>query len=101
MAACSPWLEQTIAAVGPLVILCLGAPSANTIIHKNFKMTAEHGKFFESKYARAAIAALHPAYVLRQQGEAFDAARKTLVDDIAAARQKVVELKREPKLSLF
>ena len=99
--ACSTWLDQTIAIIQPLVILCLGAPSANAIIHKGFKIMSERGQWFESKYARYAMASLHPAYILRQQGEAYAAARRALVTDIAAARQKVIEAKREPKLTLF
>ena len=97
----SLWLEPTLAAIEPLVILCLGAPSANTIIKKGFKMTQERGQFFDSKYARYAIAGLHPAYILRQQGEAFDQARASLVADIEAARLKVIEAKKEPPKTLF
>jgi DNA polymerase len=99
--ACSPWLEQTIGIVQPLVILCLGAPAASAIIHKNFKMMQERGQWFETRYTRYAMAALHPAYILRQQGEAYEAARSSLVADIAAARQKVIEARREPKMTLF
>jgi uracil-DNA glycosylase len=101
MSACFAWLEKQLAIIQPLVILCLGAPSANTIIHGNFRMTQERGQFFESKYARYAIAALHPAYVLRQVGEAFDQARRQFVEDIDAARRKVIEVKKEIKLGLF
>ena len=97
----SLWLEPTLHVIQPLVILCLGAPSANTIIHKGFKMTQERGQFFPSKFARYAIAGLHPAYILRQQGEAFDTARASLVADIEAARKKVIEAKKEPPTSLF
>jgi uracil-DNA glycosylase family 4 len=97
----SLYLEPTISIIQPLVILCLGAPSANAIIHKGFKMTAERGQFFESKYARYAIAGLHPAYVLRQEGEAYDNARALLVADIEAARRKVIEAKREAPPTLF
>ena len=99
--ACQFWLEQTIEIVQPLVILCLGAPAANAIIKKGFKIMQERGLWFESKYARHTSAALHPAYILRQEGEAYEAARQTLVTDIAAARQKVIEAKREPKMTLF
>lgn len=99
--ACSYWLEETIAVIDPLVILCLGAPSSNAIIHKGFKMTQERGQWFESRFARYAMASWHPAYILRLQGEAYDAARASLVSDIAAARQKVIEAKKEVKLSLF
>ena len=99
--ACSQWLEKTIEIVQPLVILCLGAPAASAIIHKGFKMTQERGQWFESRYARYAMAAWHPAYILRLEGEAYTAALRDLVADIGAARQKVIEAKREPKMTLF
>ena len=41
----SLWLDKQIETVQPLVILCLGAPAANTIIHKGFKMTQERGQW--------------------------------------------------------
>ncbi|MBC8101101.1 MAG: uracil-DNA glycosylase [Cytophagales bacterium] len=95
------WLEPTLTVIEPLVILCLGSPAANAIIKKGFKMMQERGRFFDSKYARYAIAGLHPAYILRQQGEAYDEARASLVKDIEAARLKVVEAKKEPPKTLF
>jgi DNA polymerase len=99
--ACQPWLEQTIEIVQPLVILCLGAVPANYIIRKGFKMTQDRGKWYESRYVRHAMAALHPAYVLRLQGDAYAAARRSLVEDIASARQRVIEAKKEPRSTLF
>jgi len=99
---CVPlWLEKQIAIVQPSVILCLGALAANAIIHRSFKMTQERGQWFESKYVRFAMAALHPAYILRQEGEAYDTARQTLVDDLMAARDKAKTAKDEPKTTLF
>ena len=100
-ACVSLWLEKQIAVIQPSVILCLGAPAANAIIHRSFKMTQERGQWFESKYVRHAMAALHPAYILRQEGEAFDTARQTLVDDLMAARDKAKSTKDEPKTTLF
>lgn len=102
MGVCVPlWLEKQIAIVQPRVILCLGAPSANTIIHRNFKIMQERGQWLESRYARHAMAALHPAYILRQEGEAYDTARQSLVDDLAAARDRAKQAKDEPKTTLF
>jgi len=99
---CVPlWLEKQIAVVQPCVILCLGAPAASAIIHKNFKMTQERGQWFESRYVRYAMAALHPAYILRQEGEAYDQSRQTLIDDLIAARDKAKSAKDEPKTTLF
>ncbi|MBW3625756.1 MAG: uracil-DNA glycosylase [Armatimonadetes bacterium] len=95
MDACRPWLQQQLDLIKPLVIVCLGAPAANTIIHKNFKMTQERGQWFDTPYAMKAMAAFHPAYVLRMKGEAYDKARASLVADIGAARKKVIELKKQ------
>jgi uracil-DNA glycosylase len=97
--ACSTWLEKQLAIIKPMVILCLGAPSAKSIIHRDFRMTQERGQFFESKYAPHAIAALHPAYVLRQDGQTHQVTRQQLVADIGAARRKVVEVKKAAKLA--
>ena len=99
---CVPlWLEKQIALIQPAVILCLGAPAANTIIHKNFKMTQERGRWFESKYVRHAMAALHPAYILRQEGDAYVQSRQFLIHDLIAARDRAKEAKTEPKTTLF
>ena len=95
--ACLPWLRQQLDIIKPMVVLCLGAPAANVIIHRDFKITRERGIWFTSSYAKYAMAGLHPAYILRQHGEAFDTARASLVADIHAARKKVVELKKDVK----
>ena len=64
-------------------------------------MMKERGQWFESRYTKYAMAAWHPAYILRLEGEAYAAARRALVEDIAAARQKVIDAKKEPETTLF
>lgn len=93
--ACFPWLDAQLTLIKPLVIVCLGAPAAATLIHKNFKIMQERGLWFSNRYALAVIAALHPAYILRQSGEAYEKAYRSLVDDLAAAREKVKEIRRQ------
>lgn len=96
--ACQDWLEEQFRIIKPLVIVCVGAPSANTIIHKGFRITSERGKWFtNSTYAPWAMAVFHPAYVLRLDGPAYGAALETLVEDVASARRKVIEVKRQLK----
>jgi len=97
----SLWLEKQVAVIQPLVILCIGAPSANSIIHKNYRITQERGQWQESRFARYAMATLHPAYILRLQGEEYDRARATLIDDVTAAKEKAKAAKKEPKPTLF
>ena len=99
---CVPlWLEKQIAVVQPSVILCVGGPAANAIIHRNFKITPERGQWLESKSVRYAMATLHPAYILRQEGEAYEQSRRLLVQDLIAARDKAKSAKDEPKMTLF
>lgn len=100
--ACSTWLNAQLSLIAPLVIVCLGAPAANALIHRNFKITQERGQWFtDCRFARYAMATLHPAYILRQQGEVYETARRQLVEDIGAARRKVIEARKEPPLTLF
>lgn len=100
--ACTRWLERQLSVLRPLVIVCLGAPSANTLIHPNFRMMQERGAWHTTcRFAPYATAALHPAFVLRQAGEAYETTLASLVQDIGAARRKVIEARKEPRLTLF
>lgn len=98
LTACRGWLEQQLGIIQPLVVVCVGAPAANTVIHKGFRMTAERGRWFStSPFAPWATAVFHPAYVLRLHGPGYDAALETLVEDVGRARQKVIEVRRQMK----
>jgi DNA polymerase len=98
ISSCQPWLEEQVGIIRPLVLVCIGAPAANTIIHKGFRIMSERGRWFTtSPYAGWCMAVFHPAYVLRLDGPAYDAAVETLVEDIGRARQKVVEVRRQIK----
>jgi len=83
--ACRRWLVPQLAAISPKVILCVGAPSARNLIKKDFKITADRGKYFPCEYAKTAIATLHPAYILRQQSATHDGGYSLLAADIARA----------------
>jgi DNA polymerase len=85
VSTCRPWLEQQLQMISPHVILCIGSPAANNLIRKGFQITKERGKEFPCEYAEIAIATLHPAYILRQQGKLTDGGYSLLVDDIALA----------------
>lgn len=95
--ACNGWLTHQIEIIKPLVIVCVGRPAAELMIHKGFGITAERGKWFDSPYCSAITAVLHPAYILRQHGPAFDASYGLLVQDLGAARRKVIDLKKQPE----
>lgn len=92
--ACSKWLDAQLTIIRPLVIVCLGAPAASAVIQKNFKISQERGKWFSCRWAPAAIAAFHPAYILRNGGETYNTTYQTLVNDLLEARKKVIDLKK-------
>ncbi len=64
IATCYQHLRKEIELVKPKVIVCWGAIAANTLIHPDFKITHEHGVWFENAGTRL-IAMFHPAYLLR------------------------------------
>ena len=100
--ACSKWLDGELTLISPSVILCMGSPAANTLIHKSFRMTEERGRWFtDTLYAPFVLATYNPAFVLRQEGEAYTRARQALIDDVAEAKRKLSEAPDFPKLTLF
>lgn len=62
--ACAPWLAAQIERLNPKIIVCLGRVSACRMIKPDFKVTREHGQFFE-KDGRLLVGFLHPAAILR------------------------------------
>ena len=100
--ACSKWLDGELTLISPSVILCMGSPAANTLIRKGFRMTEERGRWFtDTLYAPFVLATYNPAFVLRQEGEAYTRARQALIDDVAEAKRKLSEAPDSPKLTLF
>lgn len=61
---CIDYLREQVMVIRPKVIVCLGRISAMRIIKPDFKITAEHGKWFE-KNGFSICAVYHPAALLR------------------------------------
>ena len=62
--ACEGWLEAQIGLIQPKIIICLGRIAAMKYIKEDFKITREHGQWFE-KDGILRIALFHPAALLR------------------------------------
>ncbi len=90
--ACRPWLQEELAIVQPEIIICIGAPAAREILGKSFKLTQQRGQWMESDAAPNVIATIHPAYVLIQSEETFDALRETLFADFRMVGERYREL---------
>ena len=73
MAACRGWLDRQIALVNPRLIVCLGRISAMALIREDFRITREHGLWFD-RDGRRILATFHPSALLRdpaRRPEAF------------------------------
>lgn len=64
--ACRQWLEGQIDLVKPKIIVCLGRIAAGEIIDSEFKITRQHGEWFDINGARC-TAIYHPAALLRDE----------------------------------
>jgi uracil-DNA glycosylase family protein len=67
--ACLPWLEAEIRAVGPQVVVALGATAAQALFGKAFRVTRDRGRYIPSGVAPRALATVHPSALLRAPDE--------------------------------
>ena len=64
--ACMDWLRAQFRLMKPKIVVCLGRISAMALIRDDFKITREHGKWFE-RDGVIFMALYHPAALLRDQ----------------------------------
>ena len=62
--ACIGYLRNQVALIRPKIIVCLGRVAAVRLIREDFKITREHGQWFDVGTARI-MAIYHPAALLR------------------------------------
>lgn len=62
--ACLEYLREQVRLIRPRMIVCLGRISASKLIHSDFKITKEHGTWFERRTCLM-TAVYHPAALLR------------------------------------
>ena len=73
-AACRHWLDAQRDLIRPKLIVCLGRIAAMAVIKPDFRITREHGQWFDIESARA-MAIYHPSALLRdltKRPETFD-----------------------------
>lgn len=84
--ACMPFLREQVRLIRPKLIVCLGRIAAQRLIRPDFRITAEHGTFFErGDFLISAV--YHPALLLRDPHKKEDMLR-----DMKAIRRKLDEL---------
>lgn len=62
--ACIGYLRNQVALLRPKIIVCLGRVAALRVIGEDFKITRDHGKWFEKNGVHM-MALFHPAALLR------------------------------------
>ena len=91
ISACRPWLEAELSAIHPELIVCLGATAAQTLMGRDFRITAERGVFFPHRWAKQLVATIHPSAILRaleRQEEEY----KLFVRDMHTIAARIREL---------
>ena len=89
--ACIGYLRRQAALVRPKIIVCLGRIAAKAIIKEDFKITAEHGQWFERGGVQM-TAIYHPAALLRDVGK-----RPETFEDLKSIQAKIRELCQHPE----
>ena len=84
--ACIGWLRQQTALLRPKIIVCLGRIAAKAIIKEDFKITAEHGQWFQRNGVQM-TAIYHPSALLRDVRK-----RPETFEDLKSIQAKIREL---------
>ena len=85
MTACHPWLDAELEAVGPRVVVALGATAARAVLGRTAKIGELRGRVLEEP-DRPVVVTTHPSAVLRLRGrDGYDEAFAGLVADLRLA----------------
>lgn len=84
--ACIGFLERQIALLSPKLIVCLGRVSAKRLISKDFKISVQHGDWFNFN-GIPITAVYHPALLLRDPRK-----KGEMLTDMQAISEKLKEL---------
>jgi len=84
--ACIGYLRRQVRLISPRIIVCLGRVSASRLIKPDFRITKEHGVWFE-KGNFAMTAVYHPASLLRNPSQ-----KDAMLTDMKAIRARLDSL---------
>ncbi len=85
-AACLPWLKAQTRLIRPKIIVCLGRIAAQKLMSPDFRVTREHGQFY-NKNGYWMMGTFHPSALLRNPAQKPDA-----FTDFIALREKIREV---------
>lgn len=84
--ACRPWLDRELEIIDPLVIVCLGATAAQSLLGNHFQVTKQRGKWQSNEHYEQIMATYHPSAILRNPNRSSrQTMRKLLLLDLKKA----------------
>lgn len=83
---CLLWLREQFKIIRPKIIVCVGRISAQKLISPDFRVTKQHGEFFE-KNGTLMMGTYHPAAILRNPNN-----KEQAFADWLRVRDKIQEL---------
>ncbi len=88
--ACRPWLLAEIEAIGPKVIICLGATAARSLLGNDFRVTKQRGEVMALGSGPSVVATIHPSAILRAPDHGTrEREMRRFVADLAVARAQL------------
>ena len=85
--ACIGYLREQVRIIRPKLIVCLGRISAMRLISPDFRITRDHGKWFD-RGAFSMCAVYHPSYLLRSPGK-----KEEMLADMKAIKEKYDQIR--------
>ena len=82
---CINYLRQQVKLIKPRIIVCLGRIAAQKLISPDFRVTTQHGEFFE-KGGILFMGTFHPSALLRTESN-----KPLALEDFRALREKIKE----------
>jgi DNA polymerase len=84
--ACINWLREQVKFIRPKIIVCLGRIAAQRLISPDFKVTIQHGEFY-NKNGVLFMGTFHPAALLRNPSQ-----KPMAFEDFLKLRDKLKEI---------
>lgn len=86
---CLPWLREQVRQIKPAIIVCLGRIAAQRLISPDFRVTRQHGEFFD-KNGTLMMGTFHPSALLRNPAQ-----KPAALEDFQRLREKIAQLQIE------
>jgi DNA polymerase len=90
--ACRLWMDSELALLRPAVVLCAGATPAKALLGRDFRLTADRGRWLALADGTPVLATYNAAYVLRLEGDDRTRAEHEVALDLASVRDRLEAL---------